>query len=42
MTRIMTWAFALVMLAGGAAFAAAGCDNPACCQDHSCNMPCCK
>jgi hypothetical protein len=31
MMKLMTWAFALTLLAGSAVFAAGCCDDPACC-----------
>jgi len=42
MTRLLTWAFALTLLAGSAFAGKACCCDPECCVDMSCDMPCCK
>lgn len=43
MTKLVTWAFALTMLAGAAAFAdETCCGDPACCASGCCGKPCCN
>lgn len=37
MMKLMTWAFALTLLASSAVFAADCCDDPACCAAGCCH-----